>query len=736
MAEIPGATTADPPVTTALQVGNALIGAGNADPAIWVRAVDTGPANVYSDVRLKSPTTPLQGEIWLGALVGGPNVDVNIQGRDVTVLGSIAGANQLSAGDANQTTPATTGLEGMKSVSIFGDRSVDLRDVRVGTPGTMTFDDAHPGLIIGTDATAEVAPGYLNPSGVGISIRGELVSYSPVQIGLAAPTTNPSVNAQVNLSNNIYTYGQDVTVNGDITMFNGIDLAMVFRQLPNLGTAVLSGPLENTSGGPDPYFDINLFDTSMSSTAIGSIIPIGNRFQLVNAAGANLYFAQTTNEVAAIFGQLVATIDTRNLNKITDAQSGLAPATPLSTDGQLTINGAVSRYFPPPVAVPGGAIQGINPFFDSSELSSATAPDPTVNDGGLGLGVTWVNNTFTYNVLDPNNAFAGEPPTHFLSTTYVSPSFVSQTLNVLASGVTINGNVGGGLSNVPQVNNSGTINYEYKFVSGTIDSLTVTWTRTCPTAGPCTLNQNPTFVNGGISGEGFVDVPNQGLFVINAVTFTPGPVVTETTAGTLNFLSQDAGPADLSNPYENWTVTVADNSVPNFQGLFFGFDANNPGALAFPPGGVQAPNPGSTVSLNFRGGAGGSTTTATPTGSSNSSSDVLANGSTTQPMASGAGGVVASGAQTDAGKSSDFTTDQGLGDFPAPTAAVVDESSEILATLTQDSRRQPESTEGETSQEADRCPRGAGRTADLGNVASLSGSATNVFRSCPEAHGK
>ena len=145
-----------------------------------------------------------------------------------------------------------------------------------------------------------------------------------------------------------------------------------------------------------------------------------------------------------------------------------------------------------------------------------------------------MNNTFTYNVLDPNNAFAGEPPTHFLSTTYVSPSFVSQTLNVLASGVTINGNVGGGLSNVPQVNNSGTINYEYKFVSGTIDSLTVTWTRTCPTAGPCTLNQNPTFVNGGISGEGFVDVPNQGLFVINAITqaptaannFVAGPVVT------------------------------------------------------------------------------------------------------------------------------------------------------------------------------------------------------------------
>jgi hypothetical protein len=69
------------------------------------------------------------------------------------------------------------------------------------------------------------------PSGAAIDILGAVTSYGPVCMGLlgascaSADVTpgTPAANAQVNLSNDIKTFGQPVVINGDVVLFNGLD---------------------------------------------------------------------------------------------------------------------------------------------------------------------------------------------------------------------------------------------------------------------------------------------------------------------------------------------------------------------------------------------------------------------------------------------------------------------------------------------------------------------------------
>jgi hypothetical protein len=731
---------------TGLQVGNALL-AGGVNPTIWVHASETGPANTYTDIRLQSPTTPGTGEIWLGSLVGGPNVDVDIRSRDVTVLGAIAGANMISATDAHQTSPVTTGPEGMRSVTIFGDRAVDLRDVIVGTPETMQAPhdpNATARLIIetnaidevGTDGFAEPQQGNLNPTHIGISLRGPLVSYSPILIGLPNAQVSDSPergqNAQINLSNNIFTYGQDVTLNGDVTLFNDIDLAMVFRQL------AAGGKLLGTIPGappPAPYFDINTFEitksgfdavTNSGTAQAGLSGPIGNRFHLLDAAGQPLYVAQATSgdltDILALFGQLTATIDTRNINKTTDPTASGGPTAAGPGDGFLNINGALARYVPPAVSLPAATYDGFNDcglmYGCSSTNRLPPPPDPTVDSD-------WNNGQHQETYTDDTHS----PPITFFSTSYVSPSFISQTLNLNAATFTINGNVGSGNPNAP-----------LPFIDGSI-TATFTWDRQCPSSGPCTDTLEQPVVPVFVSPPTPRNAPAQGYFVVNTNVATQGQAHESAAVAALNVVNYpgDIPPVDASDPISPFGMFTCQPcapgvpaTLPTLQLFQFQFDASNPGAAAFPPGTEGAPSTnGQSPVLIFRGGSGDNSPFNSGPGSSSSATGAAPAGGS-YSSTSGSGGNFTTGAQTGNGGNLSFVAGTGSGFL----GSELNSDQSIVSTLTEDTRRQPETTDNAAADTTQRCPRGAARTADLGNQAAWSGSASNVFSSCPEAQGK
>src|SRR5262249_42309744 len=118
---------------------------------------------------------------------------------------------------------------GAASVQVFGARSVDMRDIYVSA-GTGALN-----LISGSQGA--------------IAIRGQLVSDRPIVIGAADNT------AAIDLANNITTTNQDVTFNGNVTLFDGIDRWAVERA--SLGIAPLAS---------DPYVDGRLFVSTYTSS--------------------------------------------------------------------------------------------------------------------------------------------------------------------------------------------------------------------------------------------------------------------------------------------------------------------------------------------------------------------------------------------------------------------------------------------------------------------------------------
>lgn len=85
-------------------------------------------------------------------------------------------------------------------------------------------------------------------AGQRINILGPILSAGPVQLGLAVP--NVAQNAHINLSHNIFTTGQSVTLNGDVVLFEGISFWDIEE--------ALGRPVEGWT--TDAYVDaVNLF---------------------------------------------------------------------------------------------------------------------------------------------------------------------------------------------------------------------------------------------------------------------------------------------------------------------------------------------------------------------------------------------------------------------------------------------------------------------------------------------
>jgi filamentous hemagglutinin family protein len=130
-----------------------------------------------------------------GAVAGPSTTDgVHIDARGDVAVGPITGA-------AVGNSAGPTGWVTIRAASI------ETNGILTAGRSLQTNDGVR--LIVGPGGRVDI----LGP----IEARG-----GPVQIGLAAPgTPGAPTNAQVNLSHNILTTGQDITINGDITLFRG-----------------------------------------------------------------------------------------------------------------------------------------------------------------------------------------------------------------------------------------------------------------------------------------------------------------------------------------------------------------------------------------------------------------------------------------------------------------------------------------------------------------------------------
>jgi trimeric autotransporter adhesin len=360
----------------ALQIGNTTavnsIAVGSSLPtvrgsSINIRAVESaGTAPEVGDVRREVPSTVTQGAVWLGGVDSGGAV--TIRGADVTLLGNLGTFD-----------PMGSGAQGAGRVEIFGSRTVDLRAVTGGSP---TADGMQ----------------LLTGDGGKISLRGQVVSYGDLTIGLASiPTSDQG--ADINLSHNIATAGRSVTFNGDVTLFDGIDRFAVERaRRCQLGAAADCSDANRMAMRNDPYFDVGLFVVAptlgLETTFYDSLVPYASgttpsqEFEAFWVGDVSDSF-ESRRAYRAVLGSLVAGINT-SLNS--------------GTPALIQVNGSIGRFIP--TALPAG-IQPFRPAnpFNGNEFSSGVgtsqngrSPSGTADDPAG--SVVPVFSSFIHHTLD------------------------------------------------------------------------------------------------------------------------------------------------------------------------------------------------------------------------------------------------------------------------------------------------------------------------------------------------
>lgn len=310
-------------------IGGALQIGTDAAPAASIRMGSGGTIEAAS-VRLRASTNPgtssplldgqrrsapaassvTPGSVWISDINVSQGGQVDIAGADVTVFGVDEST------DVRGTIASTAAPAG--AVTIFGARSVDVRAISAGfgaTPAPVSL---------------------LTNEGGRISIRGQLESRSAVRIGLAAEPTG-ATNTRINLSHNISTHGQTITLNGNVILFDGLDRWAIERaRLCGGGSSQACTSALKALWLQDPFLDPAQFvlPTTVTSDPKDTLVPFDNNNQVISAFSGILDTTASNppgsdNSFLGIYGSLIAGLDT------TAGSSSAA---------SVTVNGNLGRY--------------------------------------------------------------------------------------------------------------------------------------------------------------------------------------------------------------------------------------------------------------------------------------------------------------------------------------------------------------------------------------------------------
>jgi len=173
------------------------------------------------------------GSIVTRDIVTGSSGSVVLSGTDVTVDGSI--------NDATST--------GVGQVAIAGTSTITVDGIRVSNALQPT-----------TGATTELVRLITGPTNATVNVNGPIVSGGRVRIGQASDTyTAGSDDVRINLSNDISTSGQGVTLAGDVMLFNEITRWDIECALTGICVP-----------GHQREFDVALFDPLVTTNGVGN----------------------------------------------------------------------------------------------------------------------------------------------------------------------------------------------------------------------------------------------------------------------------------------------------------------------------------------------------------------------------------------------------------------------------------------------------------------------------------
>lgn len=230
-----------------------------------VRLATTGTLTLGSGIRttagdivIADPEMRASGVSGEGSsLYSGRGIQIFAGANDVSlaqvVAGSASGVQIDALGEVNLG-PITGPESGSGATSVGW---VDVRGSAIVTHGIVTSGHS--------EGTGDGVRLVVNDSGR-VDIRGPILARGgAVLIGLAEPTQDISSNASVNLSHNIYTADQTVTINGDVTLFMGIsrlDLGVQPGPATDLfnrfeGSFELAGDPDLGINGVDPFSSQN-----------------------------------------------------------------------------------------------------------------------------------------------------------------------------------------------------------------------------------------------------------------------------------------------------------------------------------------------------------------------------------------------------------------------------------------------------------------------------------------------